>query len=61
MVQPTIAFGIFLLGYAIYFLFFVHRVIFAGLFAGLAFVIMPHVSYMIALIYGLYLVFFVRS
>ncbi|MBC7503586.1 hypothetical protein H7169_01320 [Candidatus Gracilibacteria bacterium] len=61
MVQPTIALGTFLLGYVIYFLFFAHRIVVAGVFAGLAFIVMPHASYMIVLIFALYVIFSVRS
>jgi hypothetical protein len=61
MVQPTIALAIFLMGYAIYHLFCTHRIILAGICAAIAFVVMPHASYMIVLIFVLYLLFFVRS
>jgi hypothetical protein len=61
MVQPTIALGVFFLGYVLYYLFFAHRIMMAGLFAALAFMMMPHASYMIALIFGFYMIFMLRS
>lgn len=61
IVQPTIALAIFLIGYSIYFLFLLDRILFAAIFAGLACMIMPHASYMILLIFGSYLIFSVRS
>ena len=64
MVQPTIYLGIVFLGYMIYHLLFSTekwRSLWAGVMGGGAFIMMPHASYMIALIVGLYMVCFVRS
>lgn len=64
MVQPTIYMGAIALGYMIYHLLLSenkYRYILAGVFGGLSFIMMPHASYMIALILGLYIVFHVRT
>jgi hypothetical protein len=51
MVQPMIYLGIIFLGYMIYYLCFIDRIIITGLYAGLALAMMPHAAYMILLIY----------
>lgn len=64
MVQPTIYMGAIALGYTIYFLLLseMHRkYIWWGVFGGLSFIMMPHASYMIALVLGLYTILFVRT
>jgi hypothetical protein len=59
--QPMIALGSILLGYTFYFLYFTERHIVAGVFAGCAFMVMPHASYMILFLFLIYTLFFVRS
>ena len=61
MVQPTIALAILLMGYTIYHLYCTHRVIVAGICAGIAFTVMPHASYMIVLVFALYVISSIRS
>lgn len=64
MVQTTIYMGTIALGYMIYHLLFSgseRRYIWAGVMGGLSFIMMPHASYMIVLILGLYTLLYVRS
>lgn len=64
IVQPVIYLGIICLGYVMFFLFFKKnwkKYIYAWVFAWIAFNLFLHASYMIAIIFGLYLIFFVRS
>lgn len=64
MVQPTIYLGTLLLGYVVYFLVLSShrwRYILSGIFGGWALIMMPHASYMLMLIVGLYVVFFTRT
>lgn len=65
MVQPVIYFGVILLGYSLYSLLsgknLYKKWIYAGIFAGIAFNLFLHASFMIALIFSLYIAFFVRS
>jgi hypothetical protein len=61
MVQPTIYLGVIALGYGIYFLYMRERYILAWVAFGISLACFPHASFMIVLIYFLYLVFFVRS
>lgn len=64
MVQPTIYLGIIFIGYLAYAL-FAHegykKWILAGIFSGLAFNMFLHASFMIALVFLLYIAFFVRK
>jgi len=64
MVQPVIYLGIILLGYMIYFL--CSRAswkkwLIVGILGGMAMNLFLHASFMIALIFGLYMIFFVRT
>lgn len=64
MVQPTIYLGIILLGYVLYFLMTGEgwkKWIFSGICAGVALNLFLHASYMLVLIFGLYILFFVRT
>ena len=64
MVQPVIYLGIICLGYLMYVLFAQQgykKWILAGMFAGAAFNLFLHAAFMIALIVGWYIVFFVRK
>ena len=64
MVQPTIYLGIIFIGYLVYAL-FAHeghkKWVLAGIFSGLAFNMFLHASFMIALVFLLYIAFFVRQ
>ena len=61
MTQPLIYAGVIALGYGLYYLILQTRYIHAGIALGIALAMFPHASYMIVLILGLYVVFFLRS
>jgi hypothetical protein len=64
MVQPTIYMGTIALGFLIYHLFLSekkYKNISAGIMGGIALIMMPHASYMLALIVWLFIVFYIRS
>lgn len=59
MVQPTIYAGIIALGYCIYFL-LQRSYLYSGVAAGIAFALFPHASFMIFLIYALWIGIFIH-